>query len=124
MKKSIYFIFILFACQAITQESIEKISAEQLKTLQSQGVEIVDIRTSEEYEDGHIPNVPNIVYGSAEFTSLFEKKNKNASIIIHCASGGRSSRAAKQLIEMGFTKVHDYSGGFSDWKNRGEKIEK
>ncbi len=123
MKKSIYFICVLFACQAATQENIESISADQLKESQKNGIEVVDIRTPEEYMGGHIPNVPNIDFMNSEFSSMISSKDMGRPIIIHCASGGRSKRAADQLIKLGFTKVYDYSEGFSDWKKRGEEIE-
>lgn len=124
MVKSFYFIFILFACQSSPQESIESINADQLKDLQNEGIEVIDIRTPSEYADGHIPQVLNIDFMNAEFSSLVSSREKNLPIIIHCASGGRSKRAAAQLIDLGFSKVYDYSGGFSDWKGRGEEIEK
>lgn len=114
----------LFACQAVTQQQIEKIDADQLKTLQQQGVEVIDVRTPEEYSEGHIPNAPNIDFRNDNFIKEISLKEKDSPIVIHCASGGRSKAAASQLIAIGFTKVYDYSGGFSDWKGRGEAIEK
>lgn len=124
MGKLIYLIFVLFACQSTQQENIESITADQLKELQKQGIEVVDIRTPNEYTAGHIPKVPNIDFMGSEFSALIGSKNKNQPIVIHCASGGRSKSAADQLIELGFIKVYDYSGGFSDWKKRGEEVEK
>lgn len=124
MTKSIYFILVLFACQPPVQKGVELITSEQLKELKLDGIEIVDIRTSGEYSAGHIPGVPNIDFMDANFSNLISKKDKSKPLIIHCASGGRSKRASTQLIEMGFTKVYDYTGGFSDWKAKGEEIEK
>jgi rhodanese-related sulfurtransferase len=124
MVKSICFIFILFACQSVTQDQIESINAERLKELQKEGVEVIDIRTPGEYLDGHIVGVPNIDFMSSDFEELISLRDKDKPLIIHCASGGRSKRAAEQLSELGFTKLYDYSGGFSDWKRRGEEIEK
>ncbi len=124
MGKLIYFIFVLFACQSVQKENIESITADQLKEFQKQGLEVVDIRTPKEYASGHIPKVPNIDFMDSNFSALIGSKNMNEPIVIHCASGGRSKSAANQLIELGFIKVYDYSGGFSDWKKRGEEVEK
>ncbi|KAJ1382725.1 Rhodanese-like domain-containing protein [Ochromonadaceae sp. CCMP2298] len=124
MLKSFHFIFILFACQSTPQQQIETISASQLKALQKEGITIIDIRTPSEYLDGHIPNVPNIDFRNAQFIEQISMIEKDQPIIIHCASGGRSKTAANQLIKIGFSKVYDYEGGFYDWKERGELIEK
>lgn len=106
------------------QDQVEIINAQRLKELQSQGIEIIDIRTNGEYQDGHIPGVPNIDFMSSDFDGLISKKDKEKPLIIHCASGGRSKRASEKLLALGFSKIYDYSDGFSDWKKRGEMIEK
>ena len=111
------------SCQSITQEKVELINANQLKELQSEGIIVVDIRTPGEYLDGHIPNVPNVDFRGVDFLEKMTKYDKTQPIIIHCASGGRSQNAASKLLENGFVKVYDYSGGFSDWKSKGEQIE-
>jgi len=122
--RAIYYlsVFILFvACQ---QADSQKIDVEKLKELRSHGVAVVDIRTLNEYEGGHIPNVKHINFRDNDFLIRMEELGKDNPIIIHCASGGRSGAASRMLREAGFKQVYDYTGGFVDWKKRGEKIEK
>ncbi len=123
MFRTIYFLFVLFACSSVDQEPVQTISADKLTKLQSDGVVVIDIRTKKEYDDGHIPGVIHIDFLSDGFLDQMKSQNMDEPIIIHCASGGRSGKASKKLIDAGFKQIYDYSGGFSDWKSKGLKIE-
>ncbi|WP_370087127.1 rhodanese-like domain-containing protein [Ekhidna sp.] len=123
MIRTIYFLFALFACSAVEQEPIEVISANKLIELQKEGTVVVDIRTQEEYDEGHIPGVLHIDFLADGFLDRMKSQDMDAPIVIHCASGGRSGKASKMLSEAGFKKIYDYSGGFSDWKSNGLDIE-
>lgn len=80
-------------------------------------VQLVDVRTANEYQGGHITNAINIdFFNVSSFTKLFEKFNKNEPVFLYCRSGARSQKAAKRLIDMGFTKIYDLKGGYLRWK--------
>ena len=81
---------------------------------------IVDVRTKEEYDGGHIPNSLLIPYDEIEKKAPALLTDKNAAIIVYCRTGRRSEIAAKALIGMGYTNVADM-GGISDWKYGLEK---
>jgi rhodanese-related sulfurtransferase len=81
---------------------------------------IVDVRTKEEYDGGHIPNSLLIPYDEIEKKAPALLTDKNAAIIVYCRTGRRSEIAAKALIGMGHTNVADM-GGISDWKYGLEK---
>ena len=81
---------------------------------------IVDVRTKEEYDDGHIPNSLLIPYDEIEAKAATLLPDKNASIIVYCRSGRRSEIAAKSLVKLGYTNVADM-GAISDWKYGLEK---
>ena len=81
---------------------------------------IVDVRTKEEYDSGHIPNSLLIPYDEIEKKAPALLTDKNAAIIVYCRTGRRSEIAAKALIGMGYTNVADM-GGISDWKYGLEK---
>lgn len=123
MIRSIYFLLILFSCSSQEQGTIEKIDAEKLIELQTSGIEVIDVRTKNEYDQGHIPGVLLVDFLSSDFMQKMEARDKSVPIIIHCAVGGRSGKAASMLQNAGFKKVYDYSGGFSDWKSKGLEIE-
>ena len=81
---------------------------------------IVDVRTKEEYDGGHIPNSLLIPYDEIEAKAATLLPDKNASIIVYCRSGRRSEIAAKSLMKLGYTNVADM-GAISDWKYGLEK---
>ena len=75
---------------------------------------ILDVRTIEEYKEGHIPNaicVPNETIGENEIEELPDKEQV---IFVYCRSGKRSKQAATKLAEQGYTKVYEF-GGIIDW---------
>lgn len=125
MIRTFYSFFILVLFLSCQQAGSSTIDADKLKGLQKDGVIIVDVRTEKEYADGHIVGVKhNINFLSNDFLTKMEDFDKSKPIIIHCARGGRSGKAAATLKEAGFLEIYDYVGGFNDWKARGEKIEK
>lgn len=79
-------------------------------------VQLVDVRTPEEYNAGHIDDAVNIDFFSEDFAEDFDKLDKDQPIYIYCKSGNRSGKAAKKLSEMGFETIYDLKGGFSNYK--------
>ena len=92
-----------------------KLSAEEAyEMMASQEVVVVDVRTQEEYDGGHIENavlVPNESIGS-EMPEA--PPDKDATLLIYCRSGRRSKDAAQKLLELGYQNVYDF-GGVIDW---------
>lgn len=94
----------------------KKISAKEAKSRIDSGDKIIilDVRTLEEYNQGHIRNsvlIPN--------ETITDKKpnllpDLNADILVYCRSGNRSEQAVRKLIALGYTKVYDF-GGINDW---------
>ena len=79
-------------------------------------VQLVDVRTSREYKGGHIKNAVNIdFFKTANFMKSFEKLDKEKPIYLYCRSGARSQKAARKLIDMGFSKIYDLKGGYMRW---------
>ncbi|PKV51956.1 rhodanese-related sulfurtransferase [Aquimarina sp. MAR_2010_214] len=80
-------------------------------------LQLVDVRTSNEYTNGHIDGAFNIDYfKQMVFKSSFNAFNKEEPIYVYCRSGNRSQKAAAMLAEMGFTNIVDLKGGFIAWK--------
>ena len=76
---------------------------------------IVDVRTFEEYCDGHIPGAINIPNESIVDEQPELLPDKDALILIYCRSGNRSKQAAQKLLSMGYTNLVEF-GGIIDWK--------
>jgi rhodanese-related sulfurtransferase len=94
----------------------QKISAADAKARMDSGDELIilDVRTKEEFDAGHIPGailVPNETIIDTRPDLLPEL---HAEILVYCRSGNRSAQAAKKLIAMGYTNVYDF-GGIIDW---------
>lgn len=86
-------------------------------------IQLIDVRTPEEYAKGHLKNSVNINFYDASFTEDMNKLDKSRELYIYCRSGGRSGKASRQLEKMGFTKVYDLQGGIINWdKNNLEVI--
>ena len=93
----------------------QKISAEEAyEMMASQEVVVVDVRTQEEYDGGHIENavlVPNESIVSEMPEAL---PDKEATLLVYCRSGRRSKDAAEKLLALGYQSVYDF-GGVIDW---------
>lgn len=75
---------------------------------------VVDVRTKEEYEAGHIPGAVLIPNETIEGFPPEELPDKGAPILIYCRSGNRSYQASLKLLEMGYDFIYDF-GGINDW---------
>jgi phage shock protein E len=102
----------------------EKVVAADFKAkIETKDVQLIDVRTPEEYNEAHIKNAKNIDFYSEQFYSDMSKLDKNKPLFIYCRSGGRSGKAATQLSKAGFD-VYDLKGGFIDWQKQQYQIEK
>ena len=91
------------------------ITAEEAKEIiDTEEVTILDVRTPQEYEEGHIEGA--LLIPDYELKDLADSKlpDKDEKILVYCRSGNRSKSAAKILIDMGYTNVHDF-GGIMAW---------
>ena len=100
----------------------KKITAEEAKERMDKDdkVVILDVRTEEEYQEGHVPGaivIPNETISSGP---LEELPDMDQAILVYCRSGNRSAQAAKKLAEAGYTQVYDF-GGIIDWPYDTEK---
>ncbi len=79
-------------------------------------VQLVDVRTANEFNSGHIKNAINIdFYNAANFQKSFEKLNKNKPLYLYYHSGARSQKVARRLVDMGFSQIYDLNGGYMRW---------
>ena len=99
-------------------KSAKNVSVEEAYKLINENKElfILDVRTKEEYKEGHIPGaklIPVQVLPD-NISKLMGYKDKP--ILVYCASGGRSPRAVRTLIKNNFTKIYHLNRGISAWK--------
>ena len=85
---------------------------------------MIDVRTPEEYAGGHLKNAININYNSGDFEEELGKLDKHKPVMVYCLSGGRSSRAANKMQDVGFAEVYNMDGGIMNWGNAGKPLDK
>ena len=97
--------------------SYDQISGAEAKALMDSesGYIILDARTQEEYDEGHIPGA--IMIPEYEIAERAEKElpDKDQLILVYCRSGRRSKIAAEELVKLGYTNVKEF-GGIIDWE--------
>lgn len=109
------FISMLFG--TAQDSAVKVLSVDEYKTQIGKGkIQLVDVRTPNEYNSGHIKNAKNIDFFAASFESQFEKLDKEKPLYIYCRSGARSKKASNKLADMGFTEIYDLKGGYQNWK--------
>jgi molybdopterin/thiamine biosynthesis adenylyltransferase/rhodanese-related sulfurtransferase len=90
----------------------------------SDGVVIIDVRESDEWDAGHIPGAKFVTRGHLESRIEGAAPNRSDRVILYCASGNRSALAAKTLREqLGYEHVESMTGGYTLWKDRGYAVE-
>lgn len=111
-------VFLLTACDSNKYETINSNVAMDL--IENNNAIIIDVRTKDEYEKGHIKDSVNnpieIISDAGGTKEVFNiDYDKETVIIVYCASGVRSSKAAQILIDRGYTNVYNLDGGLINW---------
>ena len=97
--------------------SQKKITREEFKELITKGnTLVIDVRTPVEFSEANIKNAINIDYFSKSFSETISKLDKQKTILVYCAAGGRSTSACSDFKKLGFKKVYNLIGGYDDWK--------
>lgn len=104
---------LISGCGGSGSISYEKISAKEAKEkMTDEQVFIVDVRSPQEFQEGHIQNAVNIPLDQIE--EIVDQASKDEIILVYCRSGNRSAQAAQKLVELEYEHVFDF-GGISDW---------
>ena len=108
----------LFGGKPQQNSNITVLSTADFKTaITDKKVQLVDVRTKNEFDGGHIKKAVNIdVFDRENFISAFNSYNKEEPIYIYCRSGNRSKKASKTLDSLGFKQIFDLKGGFMAWQ--------
>lgn len=89
-----------------------------------EGLVILDVRTPQEYRQGHLAGARNMDFFGAGFEREAEALPKDAPVLLYCKSGRRSAAAAEALAETGHGRVLNLSGGVEGWKKAGLPLER
>lgn len=119
--KTLLFIFLLPISFAVRAQSVDVNTFE--KGL-SDSVQVVDVRTPEEFNQGHLKNARLANWKEKEgFMDSISALDKDKPLYIYCRSGTRSAAAVKLLKEKGFKKVVELKGGINAWKEANKPLE-
>ncbi len=103
-------LFINFGCSQSSSKPITEFSQTDFKS----GI-LIDVRTPEEYQQGHIDNAVNIDWMDTSFDSRVQNLDKDKTIYVYCKKGGRSAKAFDRLKSLGYDNVIDLEGGYDAW---------
>ena len=131
MIKSIYLFFFisifslgLWACTGKEEPYKNLTCAQFAELINNPEVQLVDVRTMDEYTEGHIAGSLLIDVKDENFASLVDEQlAKNKKIAVYCRSGRRSRTAADILVKKGF-KVYNLDKGILNWMEEGRDVEK
>ncbi len=127
LRKVLSFIYLvcLSACSSLVfGNQIETIDAEQLTKVDKQGWLILDVRSEEEYQQGHVPGAVNIAHHELAEKLAQVIEFKDQPVVVYCRSGRRAAVAEKILLANEFSQVKHLEGDMLGWQSAGFEIEK
>jgi rhodanese-related sulfurtransferase len=111
-------VLILTGCTSADDSVDLKVSDFSAKS-QEVGVVSLDVRTADEFAEGHLIDAININVESGNFEAEIEKLDKNTTYAVYCRSGRRSAIAVDLMKKAGFTSLYNLDGGGIDWSASG-----
>jgi rhodanese-related sulfurtransferase len=119
VKKIATTIVFVLAVATTWQVSAKDISQTELQQIMKNDKQVIllDVRTVEEFEEGHIPNAVNIPHKELEARLAELTGAKNTQVVIYCRSGRRAEVAREVLVKNGFNELDHLSGDFNEWSS-------
>ena len=117
-----FFLLLTCSCQIFDSSEINVISDTQFIEIKNTDYILVDVRTIEEYESGHIQDAVNFDFYSELFQKEILSLDKNSSIILYCRTQNRSTKTANYLKENGYKEIAVLDGGITSWVKNGNDL--
>lgn len=123
------FILILFtvtlACGQTSKSQYTNLDAKIFQQqAAAQNIILLDVRTPEEYNSGHLKGAINYDYNGADFEKQISSIDKTKKVYVYCQRGGRSAGASEALSKNGFKSVFNLTGGIEAWQQNGLPVVK
>jgi len=113
----------LFLTSCSSDSSAQKVSPKEFsEVISDPSVVILDVRTPQEFAEGHLANAINIDFQSGNFEQEIASLDKSKTYAVYCRSSNRSGEAVKVMADAGFTRMYDMDGGIIDWQAAGGQI--
>ena len=117
-----FFLLIFYSCQIFESTEIIVISDAELTEIQDTDYILVDVRTREEYESGHIKDAIHFDFYSELFQKEILSIDKSSSIVLYCRTQNRSAKTANYLKENGYKEIAVLEGCISTWIKNGNDL--
>lgn len=92
------------------------------KKMAQKGVVVIDVRTPQEWQQGHLKGAVHSNVFDEDFDAKIRKLKPSATYIVYCKSGGRSAGAVERMKKAGLKRVHNMIGGYMEWMALGYPI--
>ena len=110
----------------ITAQTKVEVNSKQVNSMLQKDKKwiILDVRSAEEFNSGHIKGAVNIDIRQPDAFSKIDKLNKNAKYIVHCRTNHRSGMAVEHMMQSGFKKIYQMMDGWSGWLTNNLPVQK
>ena len=112
----------IFSCELLNSPEINIISESDFFEIQDSDYTLIDVRTQDEFDLGHIDSAINLDFYSETFHNDILSLPKNETIVLYCRTNNRSSKTANILKENGFKEISVLEGGITEWVKNGNDI--
>jgi thioredoxin len=125
MKFKLYSLLMLFccflSCKGQHEQNFTSVSPAEFsqKITNKNKVQIIDVRTPEEFKKEQIAGAINENWNDPNFANNISKYDKSKPIFVYCLSGGRSKKAAEKMANLGFKEIYELQGGIMKWNAEG-----
>ena len=112
----------VFSCEILNSPDINIISESDFIELQDSDYTLIDVRSQDEFDLGHIDTAINLDFYSDTFQNDILSLPKNETIVLYCRTNNRSSKTATILKENGYREILVIRGGITEWVKKGNDI--
>lgn len=99
--------------ESVEEGTFANVDVDEAKKLIEQGITVIDVRTPQEYAEGHIPKAKLI--SLQEIETRLNEFSQDEQYLIVCRSGNRSAQASEILVQNGMKKIYNMTGGMNEW---------
>lgn len=121
LKRMFHFLIlsISIACGQGTNAGYSNLDALNFeKQIKTPGIVLLDVRSPEEYNSGHLKGAINYNYNGTDFEKQINTIDKTKPVYVYCQRGGRSAGASEVLVKKGFKNVYNLTGGIEAWNGK------